>query len=89
MNMHSKSALFSLLLAGSLWHTGAYADTNDSANTQPVEPWHPHSYELKPIAKTDQADADNNTPGLKLGTKNKIELYGTVEIGYSKWSHKN
>lgn len=92
MKTHSKTALFSLLLASSLWQTAAYADTHasdGSSKTQPVEPWHPHIYELKPVAQATPTEADSNTPGLKLGAKNKIELYGTVEIGYSKWSQKN
>ena len=92
MKTHTtKSALFALLLVGSLSlsHINAYADTNDASKTLPVEPWHTHSYELQPITKTSQTEAESNTPGLKLGNKNKIELYGTVEIGYSNWSHKN
>ena len=49
MKTRFKTALFSLLLTGSLWQTAAYADTHasDSSKTQPVEPWHPHSYRIK------------------------------------------
>lgn len=85
MNTYSRIALLSVLL------TGALSPLCASADTLPLDkPAPPYTYELKPIAHNTAVDANGDSSlGLKLGTKSKIELYGTVEIGYEHWSQKN
>ena len=85
MKQNTRKALLALTLAGAFWHLDA------SAGTLPVTvQTHEYSYDLKPTNSSTRAEsgADNNL-GLKIGGKSKIELYGTVDIGYEYWSHKN
>ncbi len=84
-----------LLLMGAalLWQSVATADTlpihpNPSNSTITLE----GETELGSTPgqrNTHATDPSDRSLGLKSGAKSKIELYGTVEVGYSKWSHKN
>ena len=40
-------------------------------------------------ANTTANKNDDQSLGLKIGSKSSIQLYGTIDIGYSKWSQKN
>ena len=89
MKTHFRTAAIAALLSSTLCHFSSYAEPQTTAQTD-------DSYSLK-VKKTDSttltskatADkADDSSLGLKIGSKSNIQLYGTIDIGYSKW-HQN
>lgn len=91
MKTNNRLIALSVMLTGMLWQIGAQAAPVVNNQTE-------NGYALK-AKKTDSSitlasntstnATDDSSLGLKIGSKNNIQLYGTVEIGYSKWSQKN
>ena len=94
MKKYPQIALVTALLTGAFWQVSAQADT------LPLDkPIYETSYDLglknqnstptTLATNTKPAQAADDSMGLKLGSKSGIEMYGTIDIGYTYRSHKN
>lgn len=81
------------LLTGALWQISAQAAPqsldaySDDGYALKVKKTDPNAITL--AANTTANKNDDQSLGLKIGSKSSIQLYGTIDIGYSKWSQKN
>ena len=90
MKAPTRFIALSTLLMGALWQISAQAEPTSSSSdgyTLKVPKSSTNSMTLASNEATSKSD--DSSLGLKIGSKNNIQLYGTVEIGYSKWSKKN
>lgn len=91
MKTNNRLMAISVMLTGILWQISAQAApvvNNQTEKGYALKAKKPDS-SITLASNTNTSATDDSSLGLKIGSKSNIQLYGTVEIGYSKWSQKN